>query len=75
MEEGKKEADKTNAKEEVIEEEEEEEEQVFEYDYNAMKSTPEVVDTPVNNMLELQYPITKQLKPQIDDVCSAVYES
>lgn len=34
-------------------EEEEEEEQVFEYDYEVMKSTSEVVNTAIPNMLQL----------------------
>lgn len=36
-----------------VEDEEEEEEQIFEYDYEAMKSTSEVVNTSLSNMLEL----------------------
>ena len=37
-------------------EEEEEEEQVFEYDYEVMKSTSEVVNASPPNMLQIQYP-------------------
>ena len=35
--------------------EEEEEEEVFEYDYEQMKSTPTMVNVSTSNMLQLQY--------------------
>ena len=63
--EGKKETDivaKEEVREEkgqkVNEEEEEEEEMVFDYDYEQMKSTPEMVNVAISDMLTLLYPLT-----------------
>lgn len=39
----------------------EEPEQVYEYDYNSMKSGPEMVNVTTENMLELSYPIPSHL--------------
>ena len=47
----KKEGDSANVEEET------EAEPVFDYDYNTMKSGPEIVSVSTDNMLELLYPL------------------